>query len=132
MVDKLVKYGSISDKQERFLASLLDQIEHANEHAARRQAEHDAAQDCPSGRQRITIEVIKTDWRESAYGDTLKMLAKHADGWKVWGTVPRTISGLDRDLQRGDRIELAATIEQSKDDPKFGFYSRPASAKLIN
>lgn len=129
VVGKLVKYGHISEKQERFCATLIDQIEHAQEYEAKRQAEKDAAKPCPTGRQRFAVEVIKVELREGTmYGPTLKMLAKHADGWKVWGTVP---SGLEREPARGDRIELTATIEASTDDPKFGFYSRPAKAKLL-
>jgi hypothetical protein len=32
---------------------------------------------------------------------------------------------------KGARVEFAATVEASKDDPKFGFYKRPSKAKIL-
>src|SRR5690348_1058125 len=50
IVGKLVKYGSISEKQSGFVRNLLDKIVARPIVEARRQAEREAAADCPSGR----------------------------------------------------------------------------------
>ncbi|MCH7700409.1 MAG: hypothetical protein IID37_01860, partial [Planctomycetes bacterium] len=68
IVGKLIKYGSISDKQTAFLRSLLDQIAKRPELEAKRKAQHDAAAPCPSGRVRITGVILSTREVESDYG----------------------------------------------------------------
>lgn len=57
------------------------------------------------------------------YGDTIKMLIKGDDGWKVWSTVPDSIP-LDEPL-KGKRVRIRAEINASKDDPEFGIAKRP-------
>ena len=52
------------------------------------------------------------------------MLVKDDSGFKVFGTVPSSISR----VSKGDVVEFTATLEPSKDDPKFGFYKRPSKA----
>lgn len=37
-----------------------------------------------------------------------------------------------RGLERGDKVEFYATLTPSDDDPKFGFFKRPAKARLLN
>lgn len=135
IVGKLVRYGSISDAQARFVATLLDRIARRPQIEAERKAEREAAADCPTGRQTIRGEVIKTEVREGAYGDSIKMLVKAAEGFLVWGTVPSNlqlfqVGDYQRGLKRGDRVELVATFTRSDKDSKFGFYKRPIG-KLV-
>lgn len=140
LVVKLVKYGSLSEKQLMFLVRLVDQHDKRDEIKAQRDAEKAAALPCPSGRQKITVTVIKTEYRENNYGETLKMLAKHADGWLVWGTVPDALVLVNvqrdgyteqRGLRRGDVVEFTAAIEPSENDSKFGFYKRPTKPRIV-
>lgn len=63
----------------------------------------------------------------------LKMLVaiKDADGreYKAWGTVPRSLE--DDGVERGHRIAFRAKFSRSRDDPHFGFFSRPAKARIL-
>ena len=137
IVGKLVKWGSISEKQQGFLRSLItkydsrEQIAREREQAqaereAARQAEHEAAAPCPSGRITVTGVVLTVKERDTQFGCVLKMLVQATDGYKVWGTVPRVI-----DPDRGDTVEFVATVTPSKDDTKFGFASRPSKARVV-
>jgi hypothetical protein len=130
IVWKLVQYGSLSDKQFSFLGTLLQKIGNRAAEDARRAAELANAKDCPEGRMEILGTILTTKTQESQYGITLKMLVKADDGWKVWGTVPSSIAGEDERGLKGRRIQFSATIQRSKDDPKFGFFKRPTCAKM--
>jgi hypothetical protein len=52
------------------------------------------------------------------------MLVKHDSGWKVWITCPGNTG-------RGDKVRFFAGTSPSKDDPKFGFGSRPTKFEVI-
>lgn len=95
IVEKLVRYGSLSEKQIDFLRTLVDKIDHKAEreaeHEAKIAAERETAADCPNGRVEINGEVLMTKYVESMYGETLKMLVKDNRGFKVWGTVPSAL-----------------------------------------
>jgi hypothetical protein len=137
IVDNLVRYGNLSDKQIAFLKTLLYRLVNAQEVAAQRAAEKAAALPCPVGRQMVELTVLKTEVRDSMYGVQIKMTGKHADGWLVWGTVPASLelfedsAGYQRGLKRGDVVKFTATIERSDRDEKFGFYKRPSKASLV-
>ncbi|MGH7192355.1 MAG: hypothetical protein ACREJM_02340 [Candidatus Saccharimonadales bacterium] len=133
MVGKLVKYGSISEKQTNFLRKLVGDIANrANLEAkranleAKRAAEKAAAADCPTGRVEITGTVIKKEYYDSAYGETLKMVVKDDSGFLVFGSVPSSIRP-----ERGDRVKFTATVTPSDRDPKFGFCKRPSKASIL-
>jgi hypothetical protein len=70
-----------------------------------------------------TIKVV-----HSAYGSSLKMLVELPDGNRVWGTLPSAISNADK----GDTVQLTATVEVKAGDPHFGFFSRPSKATLLS
>lgn len=88
--------------------------------------------DVPEGRVLIEGTVTKTKVVENTYSyytkEVLKMRVQSDEGWAVWGTVPEGIA----DVGRGDRVQFKGTVNQSKDDPKFGFYFRPAQAIIIS
>lgn len=94
---------------------------------ADRAAEDAAAADVPVGRVEVSGVVLTIKWVDGMYRDTQKMLVKADSGFKVWGTVPTSIMEADK----GDRVTFTATVEPSKDDPKFGFYKRPAKAVIV-
>jgi hypothetical protein len=125
IVGKLVQYGSVSDKQIGYLRKLIAKIDDRAAEAARRAAENANAADCPSGKVTVKGTVLSTKIQDGFYGNTLKMLVKDDSGFKVWGTVPASIS-----VNRDDRVTFTATVEPSKDDPKFGFYKRPTQASV--
>lgn len=138
IVEKLIRYGNLSDKQLLFIKSLLDKIERRAEIQAQREAEKAAAKEVPVGRHQVVGTVLKTRYQESSFGEILKMLVKTEDGYLLWGTVPSALQILEdpntecqRGLAKGDRISFTAKLEPSKDDPKFGFYKRPTKAEVI-
>jgi hypothetical protein len=126
LLRKMRKYGPLSPGQE---AAVRKGPEREAEQAARKAREEvlqATAKDCPTGRVVITGEIVSTKWVESDFGGSLKMLVLSEEGFKVWGTVP---SSLDAD--RGDLVRFTGTVEPSRDDPKFGFFKRPAKAEVI-
>jgi hypothetical protein len=124
---KLVKYGSISEKQTSFLRRLMDQITNRDKMQAKWDAEKVAAANCPEGKIEMELTVLKEEWRDSQYGAQYKGLFKHATGYLVWGTIPSPLG----DVNRGDVVRFTATVKASDKDPKFGFYSRPSKAVMV-
>lgn len=84
--------------------------------------------DIVEGRVKMSGKILSHRWQESDFGSVHKMKVKLSDNNKVWGTVPRNIDSGD-DL-RGKMVEFTATVTMSKDDPHFGFFSRPSNAKI--
>jgi hypothetical protein len=70
-----------------------------------------------------TVLALKEVQTENSYhygddGVRWKLLIRLDDGAKVWGS-------RFANFEKGDRVRFTATFTPSKDDPKFGFYSRP-------
>jgi hypothetical protein len=120
------RYGSASDKFVRAMMRDMARTERRAEERAREEAEPKAP--VVEGRGVCTGEVVSVQWRENDFGGSLKMLFKDDRGFKLWGTVPSSISN----AERGDRITFTATVSTSNDDPSFGFFSRPSKADFIN
>ena len=116
---------------------------------AERAAERLVAEDCPTGRVKITGTVLKTEVRDGIYGTQYKMTVKTDCGYIVWGSIPSELQLIDesvehpadehgeawtetlqRSLKQGERVKFTATVEPSSTDSKFGFYKRPASAAV--
>lgn len=95
---------------------------------AKRDAAHEAGEDAPEGRVVVTGTVLAVKVQESMYGDVLKMLVQDDRGFRVWGSVPASLE----DAERESRITFTATVTASDRDAKFGFFKRPAKAKVIS
>ena len=113
--------------------------------AAERQAEHQAAEAIVNGKQIITGKIISTKLVHGfAYNQkVLKMVVKDDRGFKVYGTVPRSIieQGAESTIclgeehwnyedLKGQRVTFTATVQASNDDDKFGFFKRPTKAAI--
>jgi len=145
LVAKLVQYGSLSEKQQAFVASLLKRIERRPEIEAQRAAEAAAAEPVPVTKERVVIRgrILTVRDQESDYGVVTKILVRHDDGYKLWGTMPSGLRGhcarvtdtdfvdADKGAKVGDTVEFSAKIQPSPNDPKFGFFSRPTCAKIV-
>lgn len=139
VVEKLVKYGSLSDKQYGLIKSLLQRIATRAERLAKREQERAAAKPCPTGRIEITGTVLSTKYQPSDYapgGEVLKMTLKATDGWVVYGSVPSCLQlfqdgDVQRGLKYGDQVKFKATVTPSDKDNKFGFFKRPTNAERI-
>jgi hypothetical protein len=114
IVGKLARYHNISEKQENFLKGLIEKIDTREqrqaEWKAKREEELANAEDCPTGRITIIGTIVK--------------LGTKSNGFLVWGTCPSELY----DKERGDTVVFKATVTPSENDPKFGFFKRPAVA----
>jgi hypothetical protein len=128
IVRKLVQYGNISDKQKSFIGNLLGRIVDRAKIADQRDADAAAALPIPvEGRIALTGTVLALKGEETAYGYVIKMLVQHAEGWKVWGTVPQALA----EVEKGQQVIFTATVTISDNDPKFGFFKRPSKAMVV-
>jgi hypothetical protein len=131
IVWKLIKYGSLSDKQLAFLGKLVEKIDNVVAIEAARKAAAEAAKPVPVVEERIAISGKILTIRKQTHGWLVqgpRCLIEAKDGWKVWGTLPKALSGK---VERGDVVEFTAKIKPSDKDPKFGFFSRPTKAKKV-
>jgi hypothetical protein len=124
IVEKLVKYGSLSPKQVKFLGDLLTQIDTRAARDAARKLELENAADCPAGRIEIAGTVLAVKVQDGYYGPSTKVLVKHDSGWKVWGTRVGNFN-------RGDKVKFTATVTVSDKDSKFGFFKRPTNPVVL-
>lgn len=130
IVEKLVKFGSLTDKQYDYLGKLLYTISHRAEIEAQRAAEREKIEDVPEGRLQIVGEIlsVKVEEPDEAMYPGIKMLVKSdAGGFKLWGTVPAAIVM----AERGMKVQFTATVMRSNKDSKFGFFKRPTKAQII-
>lgn len=133
----LDEYGSLTEKQADALIRMAKEAPTAV---------------CPEGRMTITGEIVSVKIIDTGYGLAEKVVVRDDDGFKVYGTLPKTLAeefwaayhydnGPEqvRDIGGGSvwtrivvgaRVRFVATIEPS-DDYGFGFYKRPAKAELV-
>lgn len=106
---------------------------------AARATEEAAALPVPTTGERTAVKgVILSSKQQDGYmpGQTVtKILVKTEAGYKLWGTCPRAISDAGANVGdyelRGKVVEFSAVLERSRDDSKFGFFSRPTKAKVV-
>lgn len=121
---KLFRWGSISDKQIELVFKIAKQ-------EAERVPEPEPVnipEDVLNGRVTLTGEVLGVKCVESEWGYQTKVLVRDDRGFKLWGTYPTTGEFYDK----GARIRFTARVERSKDDPAFGFFSRPTKGELLS
>ena len=75
----------------------------------------------------VTGAILSIRGQDSPWGFVNKMLVRDDSGFKVWVTCPAQAEG-----QRGSKVTFTATIEPSRDDPKFGFGKRPAKLTVLS
>lgn len=77
----------------------------------------------------INGKIISIHKYPSSFNDgyQISVLVQHPDGWKVYGTLPKSV----RDSKEGDEIEFSALIKPSK-NYDFGIFSRPTKARIVN
>jgi len=126
IVSRLVRFGSITEKQVGFIRFLLNKVNNREQVAAARAAEHEAAAPVPVTEERVLIEgeVLSSKVKDTPFGRVRKLLVKTDAGWKAYGTSPSVLGA----VERGERVKLMARIEPAKDDPKMGWWSRPTVA----
>lgn len=107
------------------------------EREARRAALLEAGVSVPAGRTTITGVIVSVKAEETFYtysgGVTLKMLVETDEGFRLWGTMPRSLEGNYNTVsaEEGDVVTFTATLTASDDDPLFGFFKRPTKASIV-
>ncbi len=83
----------------------------------------------------VSGTVVSVKMKDTDYGPTLKMVVDDYRKFRVYATVPAKIhtvtrpQGGERELAPGDVVMfIAGRLSASKDDPTFGFVSRPSKA----
>ena len=133
IVGKLIRYGSISEAQIKYVRSSLKYIEKREEIEEQRAKEKAEAKEVPEGRTEIAGTVISLKWKETDFGNVLKMTVKSVDGYVVWGSAPKSLWWNEDEAKRlkvGDQVKFSATLEKSENDSKFGFFKRPSKAEI--
>jgi hypothetical protein len=123
---KLWRWGSISDAQ----ADVCVKIN--NDSKARTIAEAkrlETAVPVVDGVAVVTGEVLSIKEVEGEFGTQLKMLILTPTGSKLYGTVPASIV---HEVKRGCTVNFKATVNGSKNDKFFGFFSRPRNASIVS
>ena len=131
ILDKLNKYGSLSEKQ---VAAFMSSIQRDNDYEVRRaeraaaeQARRATAQPAPDGRCQVEGEVTQIKGHESAFGIVPKMVVLLTTGAKVWLTVT---SG--QEVSVGDKVKFTATFTRSNTDQFFAFGKRPSKLEVAS
>lgn len=131
VLQKFMATGELNAKQHAFLETLMRQYDDALVDIQAQEIEANAAKDIPAELtyERVTVEgrIMSIKGHQSHFGYVTKCLVQHVDGWKIWGKLPIEVS----DAKVGDVIRFDARIEVAKDDKKFGYFSRPSKAKVI-
>ena len=160
MTAKVVRWAlgtsALSDKQQAFARSLLKQIADRPRILAEREARDAARKPVPRTDKRVTVEgvIVSAKYDEGGWKDErgndrnffrpecIKIVVEHADGWRVWGTLPggcyTAPDGKWMPMEKiaaavkGKRIKFDARVTVSDKDDKFGFFKRPTKAAIID
>ena len=85
-----------------------------------------------NGRATIEGEIVSMKMKDTAYGQTLKIMLKCGNAengfWKLYGTMP-IIQEEEADV--GASIRFDAKVKISDNDSSFGFFSRPTKGQLL-
>jgi hypothetical protein len=105
------------------------------EREARREALLAAGVAVPEGRSTVTGVIVSVRVEDNYYngGVMVKMLVETDDGFRLWGTMPRSLEGNYNTVsaEEGDTVTFTATLAPSDDDPLFGFFKRPTKASIV-
>lgn len=116
--EKLIRFGSISEKQQALVVKIASQ-------PVERKAP------CPSGKTTIVGQVVKAEERRG-YDEVRRVMTVKVttdEGiFLVWGTCPRSLPLNDL---KGKNVSFNASVTPSDRDKSFGFFKRPTKAQVI-
>lgn len=118
-------------------------VEAVRTYIERQNAEEAAKIPVPEGRLQVEGRVISTKYYEDQYGKQARMLVADDRGFKVYGSIPKSIQphwdwdAAERDyvadgVLKGSRVRFEAQLTRSDDDESFGFFKRPTKAEIFN
>lgn len=128
IADKLLRYGELSERQVAAVErALRREIEQRDRRAAERAQQEATATPAPTGRTRVTGEIVSIRTQDGYWGTEIKVLVRDDRGFKVWTTLPAAIG----DSDKGERVSFTATLKVPGDDQFFAIGSRPAQATVL-
>lgn len=128
---KLYQYGSLSERQ---VAAILRV---KNTPVREPEVIVPIPDELFDGRVQITGEIVSSKWKQTQFGDTLKMVVVDERGFKVWGTQPECLQVEDKEgdytrpAGKGDKITFMAKLDRSN-DVNFAFFKRPTKAEVLS
>lgn len=80
-----------------------------------------------SGQQDLEVTVVKTEWKDTPWGEKLRVMLKDDNGNRYYGTFPRGLND-----EAGSRARVRFTVE-SKDikDPQFAYFKYPKHLEAL-
>jgi len=123
---KFSRYGELSPKQVALVFKISKETKEFEEKKEKQESE---LNDVVEGRRELTGKILMAKWYENAFGIQYKCLLLTDDNQKLFGTVPAKLA--DADVGKGDKVKFTATVKASVDDSKFGYYSRPTKAEIL-
>lgn len=125
-------YGEPTRGQENLVVKLIEENAQRVERAALIAAErsNETEVPAPQGRVEFAGVVLKRVWKESDFGGAFKLTIKMKDAngnvWLAWVSEPSKAS-----CERGDVVQMKATLTQSPDKPHFAFGKRPSNFRVV-
>lgn len=138
MFGKLLKWGSLSEKQIAFAKKLGGEIAERVAKAQEPVEDEGPQEPVPEFAQGATVEgkVVSAKYQDSYYGIQFKMLVETVQGYRLWGSVPKALddatSGWAAEGMKGIEVRFVADIERSQKDAFFGFFKRPRQVEIID
>lgn len=141
---KLHQYGELSERQIAAARRTVAKAAESHQKYLDREAGKATEVEIPvvTGRVQITGVVVSVrEPDEYAMFPQWKMLVKDDRGFKVWGSIPQSLTQfVDKDgMERfigyralvDQRVAFSASVEKSEKDQNFGFYKRPTKAERL-
>jgi hypothetical protein len=133
---KLRYYGDLSERQiDAIRKAIVRENERVAKRAAERAAEHWVrVPDAAIGRHVVTGTILMERWDDGYYGPVHKMLMKVSTpegDWKLWTTMPSSMSGGEDSAEKGDIVTINVTVTRSDRDRDevYGIGKRPAEVR---
>jgi hypothetical protein len=129
--DKLLKYGSLSERQIAAVTRTYEYSENRQAATARREAERAelvaTGVKAPEGKALVIGEIVAVKSAKYGWGLTVKTV----DGWAAWLRMPNGLAGDDSPASlRGKKIKFEATLTRSDRDDLFAFAKKPSNAVI--
>lgn len=128
MRGKFLKYGSLSERQWKYAKSLHDKEEAKKNEKPCDEIPAKLLSVGGNAKVRVLFTGLILAFKtvETNYGPTEKMMLRDYRNFKIWGTRPK---GLKANV--GDCVQIEAVLYPNRNDPTFGYFSRPTKPRLM-
>jgi transposase-like protein len=125
LVSKLVKYGSISNKQFGLFEKLCNELKNNKEKIEEKYNMESMIPELASGRMDVVGKIISLKYDE--FYENWKMTVKTEQGWIIMCNRPTAFE----DCNKGDTVSFSANIVKSDKKHFIGFGKRPTKTKIL-